>query len=194
MDRLIDCGRSKLAFDVRHLKVLHVRGCFSEFSGTLSGDADGPTLIEATVDVASVQTGDARRDAGLRSEPFFDADRYPVMTYAGIGPPPSGWDSCEIEGWLTIRDVRRPLLLRARSTRSAADVDELCLHAEGRVSRRDFGLDWDPAFLKAGLAIDDLVRVTIDVVAVPVDVLEVTEARPRHRAAGPPLRRSEVSF
>lgn len=166
---LIDRTRSRVAFDVRHLKVLHVRGRFSDFAGTLLCDRDGATLIDGSVVVASIETGDARRDAALRGDRFFDVERHPSITFDGTAPPVPAHAPLSIGGSLTIRAVRRPLVLRAQPVPAAPATEEVRIHAAASLSRHEFGLDWEPAFAAGGLVIDDVVGLALDVVAVRLD-------------------------
>lgn len=161
----IDPARSQLSFDVRHLKALHVRGRFERFDGTLTCTDGGATRIEGAVAVASIHTRDARRDARLLCEDFFDAERYPAMTYAGVAPAAAAGEPFAVRGALTICGTRRPLVVTARPA-TPAGGDEVRVRATTSLSRRDFGLDWEPRLVGAGLVIDDIVRIALDVVAV----------------------------
>jgi polyisoprenoid-binding protein YceI len=146
----LDPTRSSIGFAIRHLGVATVRGEFASFTGGL--DADGAQLA---VDVASVDTGDPIRDRRLRAE-FFDADHFPAIAFraAGLGPT--------IHGELTIRDVTRPVALRATFERLADD--SIRLRATGRIKRSDFGLEW-AALRQAGrLVVADHVRLSADIV------------------------------
>jgi polyisoprenoid-binding protein YceI len=146
----LDPTRSSIGFNIRHLGVATVHGSFASFTGGL--DDEGAQLA---VDVTSVDTGDPIRDRRLRSE-FFDADRFPAMTFraAGIGPT--------IHGELTIRGVTRPIALRATFERLADE--SIRVRAVGRLRRSDFGLDW-AALRQAGrLLVADHVRLSADIV------------------------------
>jgi polyisoprenoid-binding protein YceI len=154
----IDPSRSSVGFAVRHLKVLHVRGRFRAFDGRVACHEDGVVSVLGAVAVASIDTGDERRDERLRTHAFFDVARHPTFEFEG---------SCEpgdrvLRGTLAIRGLERPIALRLEPpTRVNGD---LRLRATGAVSRREFGLDWDPAFAAGGLAIGDRVDIRLDVV------------------------------
>src|SRR5580693_2482504 len=79
----LDPGHSAVGFSVRHLMITNVRGEFEKFRGEVTYDAARPeaTRIEATIDVASLNTREAKRDADLRSALFFDAENHPQMTF-----------------------------------------------------------------------------------------------------------------
>lgn len=156
----VDPARSTAGFTVRHLKVAKVRGRFSEITGVIRCDEEGVTSIDGRVEVASIDTGDDRRDARLRAEDFFDAERHPTITFTATGST----DISVVRGIMTIRGVSRPLQLDAAREGNGGD---LRIRANGAVSRRAFGLTWDSAFVAGGLMIDDRVGLELDVVLRP---------------------------
>ena len=161
----VDAERSTVGFEVRHLKISRVRGRFRQVSAVVSCAGDGAVSIEASIGVASIDTGDLKRDARLRAEDFFDAEHHPTACFRGAAPPMAGGDVLAVRGELTLRGATRPLELLAEPSR-AGDVeseDERWIRAHGIVSRRDFGLDWDSAFAAGGLVIDDRVALRLDV-------------------------------
>jgi polyisoprenoid-binding protein YceI len=153
-----------VAFSVRHLGLLRVRGRFESFSGAVVCDHTGTASIRGSVSVATIDTGESKRDARLRTADFFDVERHPTIAFAGTVPPSLGAGSFEVSGSLTIKSVSRPLTLAVRSARIDGGVS---LRAEGSLSRSDFGLKWDRAFAAGGLVIDDRVRLALDVVVFP---------------------------
>jgi polyisoprenoid-binding protein YceI len=162
----IDAGCSTVGFEVRHLKLLHIRGRFHDVSAELSCDEEGSASIAASIDVESVDTGDPRRDTRLCAHEFFDVEHHPSISFDGVLSPSDEGDAPVVQGTMSIRGVRRPLELRVLPSRSV-DGDgerERRFGARGVVSRREFGLDWDPAFAVGGLVIDDRVGLRLDVV------------------------------
>jgi polyisoprenoid-binding protein YceI len=150
----IDPPVSAVAFRVRHFGFATVEGTFSRFTGTLTTSG-----ASGSVDVASVDTGNAIRDERLRHE-FFDVERFPQIIFEAAGPL-----SPVVNGLLTIRDVTRPLVLEVADRGDRADGR--ALRARGTVSRAAFGLDW-LALREAGrLIVSDRVQVALDLVAVP---------------------------
>ena len=156
----MDPARSTAGFAVRHLKVAKVRGRFGEITGVIRCDEEGVTSIDGRVEVASIDTGDDRRDARLRAEDFFDAERHPTITFTAIGST----NISVVRGIMTIRGVSRPLQLDAAREGNGGD---LRIRANGAISRRAFGLTWDSAFVAGGLVIDDRVALGLDVVLRP---------------------------
>ena len=106
----IDKDHSNIYFDVKHTFAT-VRGLFNEFSGTLVLDPDNPdaSSIEFTVRVASINTNIAKRDEHLRSDDFFAADKFPVMTFKSTGVKSVKGNQYIITGNLTIKDVTKKI-------------------------------------------------------------------------------------
>jgi len=158
----VDPGRSRVSFEVRHFRVARVRGGFSSFACRL--EAGDRLRINGSVDAASIETGDPVRDERLRAGEFLDSARHPAIDFTADGAvsDDGGW---RIEGELTIRGVTRPLELRAsRVDRADGAVG---IAADGALSRRDFGLEWD-ALVEAGrLVVSDRVDIAINVALVP---------------------------
>lgn len=161
----LDAGRSTMGFEVRHLKLMHVRGRFHEVAADISRDEHAVVSIDGSVSAASIDTGDARRDARLRAEDFFDVEHHPTISFTGVSSPVAAGSAFTVRGTLTIRGVSRPLVLGAEPSRAPDDGDgDWRIRAYGVVSRRDFGLDWDPAFAAGGLVIDDRIVLRLDAV------------------------------
>lgn len=104
----IDKAHSNIYFDIRHTYAI-VRGMFTDFSGTVVEDTENPldSRVEFTVNVASINTHIKQRDDHLRSEDFFSADKYPVMTFKSTAVRKVDEKNYILEGDLTIKDVTR---------------------------------------------------------------------------------------
>jgi polyisoprenoid-binding protein YceI len=162
----IDPAHSVVSFAVRHL-MSRVRGTFSEVSGQIvtSPDPAGSTAT-AVISVPSVSTGQPMRDDHLRSADFFDAERYPSMTFVSkaLRPVTGTW---VMSGELTIRDITRTVdldveFLGADSTGLQGEP-RIGFSAQGVISRRDFGITF-------GLATDGSKIVVADKVSIGLDI------------------------
>jgi polyisoprenoid-binding protein YceI len=108
----LDPSHSEVAFSVRHLMLSKVRGRFATFSGSfVTAEHPLDSSVEATIDLSSIDTNSADRDAHLRSADFFDVDRHPTMTYRSTGVHADGahWI---VDGELSLHGVTRPVPLR----------------------------------------------------------------------------------
>jgi polyisoprenoid-binding protein YceI len=164
---VVDCERSTIGFAVRHVKITKVRGRFRNVEGVIRCDGSDVVSITGSIDVASIDTGDARRDARLRAADFFNVERHPTIGVEAGSSPMSAGEGLTVCGTMTIGGVQRPLELHVEGPATPVNGDgELRIRARGAVSRRAFGLDWDSAFAAGGLLIDDRVVLLLDVVVV----------------------------
>jgi polyisoprenoid-binding protein YceI len=165
---VIDPAHTAVGFAVRHL-MSRVRGTFSEVGGQIvTGPEPFRSAVTATIGVVSVSTGNPMRDDHLRSADFFDAGRFPEMTFAStaVRPAEGRW---VLSGDLTIRDVTRPAELEVDflGTDPAGLQGEtrIGFSARGTISRRDFGITFGLAADSTKIIIGDKVDITLDVEA-----------------------------
>ena len=167
---VVDPTHSTVSFVTRHAMVTKVRGSFTQFSGQATVDKDDRSAfaMNVEVDVASVDTRNADRDAHLRSADFFDADTFPTMTFVGTGYQIKG-DVVEITGDLTIRDVTRSLTIPFEFGGTAKDPfgnTRVGLEGSVQVQRSDFGLTWNAALETGGFLVSDKVTLEFEISAI----------------------------
>ncbi len=162
---IIDPLASSAQFSLTYLFFATLTGHLRPVEGSLTIDDDDPTKSAATasIDVTSLSTGIALRDAHLRSSEFFDASRYPRMTFRSSRVEKIEEDRWDVSGDLTVRDVTRQVTLVTRFEGQTADGDgsrRASFHVSTVLSRHAFGLGWS-----AGMIVDDEVRVTLRISA-----------------------------
>ncbi|MFE4859535.1 YceI family protein [Streptomyces sp. NPDC056670] len=167
----IDPAHSSIGFTVRHAMVTNVRGSFTEHEGTLTLDGSNPANSTASIDVkiASVDTGIADRDAHLRSGDFFDAERFPQMSFRSTEARELGGDKYRIIGDLTIKDVTRPLSIDLEFNGTATDPygnERVGFEGGAEILRSDWGLTWNAALETGGVMVSDKVKLTFDISAI----------------------------
>jgi polyisoprenoid-binding protein YceI len=165
----IDPAHSEVTFQVRHL-LSRVRGRFREFSGTIGWNPDQPddSTVTFTIQTASIDTSQSDRDAHLRSDDFFAADRFPVITFQSEHVTAGVAGTFDVAGTLTIRGVARPIVLPVTYLGSAKDPwgkEKAAFETELTINRREFGLNWNAVLETGGFLVGDEVRVTIAVQA-----------------------------
>ncbi|RSS63943.1 polyisoprenoid-binding protein [Streptomyces sp. WAC07061] len=170
-DYAIDPAHSSIGFTVRHAMVTNVRGSFAQHEGTLHLDGSDPSRSTASIDVqiASVSTGIADRDAHLLGSDFFDAELYPLMTFRSTSAEQLGGDKYRITGDLTIKDVTRPLAIDLEFAGTATDVygsERVGFEGSAEILRSDWGLTWNAALEAGGVMVSDKVKLTFDISAV----------------------------
>ncbi|MDQ0845298.1 YceI family protein [Streptomyces sp. V1I6] len=167
----IDPAHSSIGFTVRHAMVTNVRGSFGEYEGKLVLDGTEPARSTAAIDVAiaSIDTGIADRDGHLRSGDFFDAEKFPKMTFRSTGAEQLGGDKYRISGDLTIKDVTRPIAIDLEFQGSATDVygnERVGFEGGTEILRSDWGLTWNAALETGGVMVSDKVKLNFDISAI----------------------------
>lgn len=163
----LDPSHSVTSFAVKHLVISTVRGEFTKLDGSaVIDDADlSKSKVEATIDIASVSTREPKRDAHLKSPEFFDAAKFPKMTFKSTKVEKAGDGALKVTGDLTIRGVTKPVVFDvAGPTKEVTDPwgnVRRGLSASTRISRKDFGVSWS-AVVEAGPVVGDEVAIQID--------------------------------
>ena len=165
---VLDGAHTYIGFSARHMLVTRVRGKFNEFEGEILLDTADITrsVANVTIQTASVDTDNDRRDNHLRSEDFFEAERFPTITFRGTGVARRG-DQLFLVGDLTIRDVTRPVEIPFELNGPVGAPGEQRIGAEGEltVDRFDYGLKWDRAVETGGLVVSREVTLELSVEA-----------------------------
>lgn len=164
-----DLAHSHVGFSVRHMVVSKVRGSFQKFDVTLD-IADDPlqSSVEATIDLASINTGDEARDNHVRSGDFFDIEQYPTMVFKSTGVRPDGSDY-KLDGELTVKGVTKPVTLEVEFNGVTTDPwggTRAGFSAEGEVNRNDFGISYNSVLETGGVLIGEKLKVAIEIEAV----------------------------
>ncbi|MFJ7344997.1 YceI family protein [Streptomyces sp. NPDC101110] len=140
------------AVGIRHRTMwglVTVKGAFGVLGGHGEVRADGSAVGTLTLDVASLDTKNAKRDTHLRSEHFLDAGHHPEITFEARSAELRDDDQVHVVGRLTVRGVSRPLSLTARVT--DRDAAGLTLDTEFGVDREQFGMSWNQLGMIRGL-------------------------------------------
>ncbi len=170
----IDPAHSHIGFEVSHMMFAKVRGSFEEFEATLTPAAgegeDGlEPRVEASIDAASIDTGNAQRDEHLRSGDFFDVERFPKITFKSRSVRRRGDDELVVTGDLTIRDVTREIELAVTENGTGLDPwgnERAGFSATATLDRRDFDLTWNQALETGGILVGNDVKISLEVQAV----------------------------
>lgn len=169
----IDPAHSRVGFKVRHLGISSVHGHFNRFAGRFAFDpADAAaSWAEITIEAASIDTDNERRDNHLRSADFLEAERHPEITFTSRRVEPAGGATGEgrwrIEGDLTIRGVTLPVVLDAalQGQTTAGGRPVVAWTAETAIDRTDYGLTWNRAIESGGFLVGDEVQILLEIEA-----------------------------
>jgi polyisoprenoid-binding protein YceI len=161
----LDRAHSAITFTVKHMVISEVTGRFDDFTLTLSSSKEDFTdaTLEGTIWVDSIDTGNSFRDRHLKTDDFFNAQKYPDIKFKSTSVTKVGDNNYKINGALTIRDVTKNVtwdavlngtLKTSRGTRVAWKVTLA-------INRFDYGLKWDKVTEAGGLVAGDIVTITI---------------------------------
>lgn len=161
----LDPDHSQLTFSVKHMAISKVRGTFETWDVTVATTEDPKDItVEATIDVASVNTKQEQRDQHLRTSDFFLVDEYPTMTFKSTSFEVDG-DDFTLVGDLTLRGVTKPVTLKGEFGGLVTDDygrTKAGASASTKINRHDFGVSWNAALEAGGFTLGDDVTISID--------------------------------
>jgi polyisoprenoid-binding protein YceI len=164
----IDSAHTRIGFVARHAMVTKVRGSFTEFEGKVHLDEHQPAKsgAEIVIKVNSIDTGNADRDAHLRSNDFFSMDEYPEITFTSTSAEKVGEIDFKLSGDLTVKGVTKPVTIDFEYQGSAKDpFGNLRAGFEGKaqINRKDFGVTFNAPLETGGVLVGDKVTLEFDV-------------------------------
>lgn len=166
----IDAAHSSVEVIARHLMLAKVRGRFGSFAGEIvAGDAPEDSGVEVTIDAASIDTGEPKRDEHLRSPDFLDVENHPTLTFRSSGARRTGERTLEVDGDLTIRGVVRPVTLDVEYLGVTQDPwgnTRAAFSATTEIDREEFGITWNQALETGGVMVGRKLKVELEVSAV----------------------------
>ena len=169
-----DLAHSSVEFVVRHLGLSKVRGRFGVYSASLTvGDDLADTSLSATVDLSSVDTGNADRDGHLQSADFFNVETHPKMTFVSTGIAERG-DDYVLSGDLTVNGTQRPVTFDVELTGLATGPDgnpRAGFSATAELSRKDFGIKFDAPLGADAVLVADKIRVELEIQLVQAELI-----------------------
>jgi polyisoprenoid-binding protein YceI len=167
----IDASHSNIGFSARHAMVTTVRGQFSEVTGTANFDPTTPAASSAEVVIAaaSIDTRSADRDGHLRSEDFFDVEKFPEIRFVSTAAALTDADTWTLTGDLTIKDVTKSVTIDFTYTGAATDPfgnQRVGFEGSVTVNRKDWGLSWNAALETGGVLVSEKVKLEFDISAI----------------------------
>lgn len=163
----IDTAHSEITFTVRHMMISNVRGQFEGFTGTVNFVEENPSQssVDVQIEAASINTREEKRDAHLRSNDFLAADQYPYLTFKSTRVEAVDETHGKIYGDLTIRDVTRPVVLNVEYSgmaKSPWGTMSAGFSATTKLSRKEWGLEWNAALETGGVLVGDEIKINIE--------------------------------
>jgi polyisoprenoid-binding protein YceI len=168
---LVDKAHSEVSFQATHLGISKVRGRFTDFDAAVAVEPGKPeaSSVEFTIKVASIDTGEPKRDEHLRSGDFFDAASHPTLSFKSSRIAPKGKDLYEVTGALSMRGVSKTLTLPVKVVGPIKDPwgnERMGFETSTVVNRKDFGVSWNKLLDNGGVLVSDeiLVNVSLETV------------------------------
>jgi polyisoprenoid-binding protein YceI len=166
----IDPAHSIVRATARHLALSRVEGRFTAFAGQIEiADPVEQSTVEATIEAASIDTGNADRDAHLRSSDFLDVERFPVLTFRSGRVARESDERWRVNGALTIRDIAREVVLDVTYLGSGPDPwggTRIALVATTQLARKDYEINWNMGLPGGLVVVGPTLRIDLDVQAV----------------------------
>jgi polyisoprenoid-binding protein YceI len=164
----MDPSHSAVEFSVRHMMVSTVKGQFGKIQGTVElDDKDvSKSVVQVTVDLASVNTNEPKRDGHLKSPDFFDVAKYPTATFKSTKVEKAGENKLKVTGQLDLHGVSKPVVLQVHSLTDAFKTPfgttVRGVHATAKLDRKDFGIGWNKVLDNGGVVVGNEVSLEIN--------------------------------
>lgn len=166
----VDLAHSSLEFVVKHMMVSKVRGNFDAFEAKLEADPKDLTSadIEFEVDIESINTRNADRDAHLKSADLFEKETHPKMTFKSTKIVKTGEHEYDLTGDLTIKGVTKSVTFKAAFEGEGANPwgqQVAGFSATTKIKRSDFGISWNATLETGGVLVGDEVTINVEIQA-----------------------------
>lgn len=165
----LDPTHSELVFKVRHMMITNVKGEFRKFDGSIltdGADFGKSSSIDLTIDASSIYTNEESRDGHLKSADFFDAEKFPTLSFEGTSLRKVDDHEYELRGLLTIKGVTKEVKLDVEFGGINKDPwgnEKAGFSLTGKINRKDFGLNWNAALETGGVLVSDEVKISAEV-------------------------------
>ena len=159
---VMDPAHSELTFKVRHMMISNVKGEYKNFSAEIDHEEFDKGSVNVNVETSSVSTNNNDRDNHLKSADFFDAENHPAMTFKSTGLKKADDDEYKLEGLLTIKGVSKKVVFDVEFGGKNKDPwgnEKAGFSLDGKISRKDWGLNWNAALETGGVLVSDEVRI-----------------------------------
>ncbi|MCB0602583.1 MAG: YceI family protein [Saprospiraceae bacterium] len=162
----LDPAHSEITFKVKHMMISNVKGAFNMFQAEIQGEDFTKSKITVDINAASIDTNSPDRDAHLKSADFFDTENYPTLHFESTSFTKVKGDEYELKGFLTMKGVRNEVTLEVEFGGINKDPwghEKAGFSVEGKINRKDWGLNWNAALETGGVLVSDEVRLQADI-------------------------------
>lgn len=163
----IDPTHSEVHFEVKHLEIATLTGRFDTISGTAEAEENFENAqFSFSADVNSINTNDEKRDTHLKSADFFDAERFPKITFNSTKFKRTGDTVFELIGKLTIKEITKPTILNIKYGGTATDSwgnVKAGFQLKGKINRKDYGLMWNAIIEAGGVLVGEEIKIVANI-------------------------------
>ena len=162
----LDPTHSELTFKVKHLMISNVKGSFTKFNAKIEGEDFENAKITASVDADSVFTNNVDRDGHLKSADFFEVETFPVLKFESTSITKTDEGEYTLIGDLTIKGITKSVELDVEFGGFMKDPygnEKAGFSFDGKINRKDFGLNWNAALETGGVLVSDEVKIAAEV-------------------------------
>jgi len=162
----LDPTHSELVFKVKHLMITNVKGEFRKFNASIAGEDFTKAPIEVVIDATSIFTNEDQRDGHLKSADFFDVEKFPTLNFKSVSFKKVDGSVYELKGLLTIKGATKEVILDVDFGGINKDPwgnEKAGFSIEGKINRKDFGLNWNAALETGGVLVSDEVKINAEV-------------------------------
>lgn len=159
-----DPTHSELGFKIRHLMITNVSGSFGKFEVSAETDGDDFTTanVEVKIDVESINTNNSQRDAHLKNADFFEAEKFPHITFKSASIQRIDDDTFNLLGNLTIKETTKPVELKLEFggvTKDPWGFERAGFSLSGKINRHDFGVSYNAVLETGGVALGEEIKI-----------------------------------
>jgi polyisoprenoid-binding protein YceI len=159
---VLDPAHSELTFKVKHLMISNVKGEFKSFTAVIDDEDFIKGTVKVNIESSSIFTNSTDRDNHLKSVDFFDTENHPAMTFESTQFKKTGDEEFRLEGLLTIKGVSKKVILDVEFGGTNKDPwgnEKAGFSFDGKINRKDWGLNWNAALETGGVLVSDEVRI-----------------------------------
>lgn len=163
----VDPTHSEVGFKVKHMMITNVNGSFGTFDAEAltEGEDFSSAKFSFSADINSINTGVADRDAHLKSDDFFNAEKYPKLNFRSTSIKDNGNGELSIEGELSVRDITKPIVLNAEFGGIVVDPygqTKAGLTVNGKIKRSEYDLKWNAITEAGSIVVSDEVKLNAE--------------------------------
>lgn len=163
---VLDPAHSELMFKVKHMMIANVKGEFRTFQAEIDGEDLLNSKVRVVIDAASVYTNENDRDNHLKSADFFDVENHKELLFESTSLDKKDDENYNLNGQLTIKGIKKEVTLNVEFGGVNKDPwgnEKAGFSLEGKINRKDWGLNWNAALEAGGVLVSDEVRVSAEV-------------------------------